>query len=149
MNISAYPEQGADAPRSPVALVGAGPGHPGLLTVRAVELLKRADLVLYDRLVPVRLLDAVPAGAQRICVDSLHGSHPERWPEIYQLMIDAARQGLIEFRALFPQLNSVAMVINAERNIPHSHPLLIDAREKVHDGLMLAGLATGERPGLR
>jgi uroporphyrinogen III methyltransferase/synthase len=76
-----------------VALVGAGPGHPGLLTVRAVELLKRADLVLYDRLVPVRLLDAVPAGAQRICVDSLHGSHPERWPEIYQLMIDAARQG--------------------------------------------------------
>ena len=63
--------------------------------------------------------------------------------------IDAARQGLIEFRALFPQLNSVAMVINAERNIPHSHPLLIAAREKVHDGLMLAGLATGERPGLR
>src|SRR6516162_3156483 len=63
--------------------------------------------------------------------------------------IDAARQGLIEFRALFPQLNSVAMVINAERNIPHSHPLLIAAREQVHDGLMLAGLATGERPGLR
>ena len=54
--------------------------------------------------------------------------------------IDAARQGLIEFRSLFPQLNSVATVINAEQNISHSHPLLIDARKKVHDGLMLAGL---------
>jgi uroporphyrinogen III methyltransferase/synthase len=76
-----------------VALVGAGPGNPGLLTVRAVELLSKADLVLYDRLVPVRLLDGVPPTAQRICVDALHGSHPERWPEIYQIMIDAARQG--------------------------------------------------------
>lgn len=54
--------------------------------------------------------------------------------------IDVARQGLIEFRSLFPQLNSVATVINAEQNISHSHPLLIDARKKVHDGLMLAGL---------
>lgn len=77
----------------PVALLGAGPGNPGLLTVRAAELLTRADLVLYDRLVPVRLLDHVPARCQRICVDSLHGTHPERWPEIYQIMIDAARQG--------------------------------------------------------
>lgn len=77
----------------PVALVGAGPGNPGLLTLRAVELLARADLVLYDRLVPVRLLDRVPVAARRICVDSLHGTHPERWPEIYQTMIDAARQG--------------------------------------------------------
>jgi uroporphyrinogen III methyltransferase/synthase len=90
----------SDAPSSsveppyPVALVGAGPGNPGLLTLRAVELLSRADLVLYDRLVPVRLLDHVPATARRICVDALHGSHPERWPEIYQLMIDGARQGL-------------------------------------------------------
>ena len=57
--------------------------------------------------------------------------------------IDAARQGLIEFRDLFPQLNSIATVINAERNIPHSHPLLIDARKKVHDGLMLAGMPAG------
>lgn len=57
---------------------------------------------------------------------------------------DAARQALIGFRALFPQLDSVAAVINAERNIRHSHPLLIDARKKVHDGLMLAGLPAEE-----
>jgi tetratricopeptide (TPR) repeat protein len=60
--------------------------------------------------------------------------------------IDAARQALIEFKDLFPRLNSVAMVINAERNIPHSHPLLIDARKKMHDGLRLAGLPEGETP---
>jgi uroporphyrinogen III methyltransferase/synthase len=77
----------------PVALVGAGPGNPGLLTLRAAELLQRADLVLYDRLVPVRLLDTVPTKAQRLCVDALHGTHPERWPEIYQIMIEAARRG--------------------------------------------------------
>src|SRR5579871_3710592 len=76
-----------------VALVGAGPGNPGLLTLRAVELLSRAQIVLYDRLVPVRLLDHVPPSAERICVDALHGTHPERWPEIYQIMIDAARRG--------------------------------------------------------
>jgi len=77
----------------PVALVGAGPGNPGLLTLRAVELLSRADLILYDRLVPVRLLDHAPDSARRIAVDALHGKHPERWQEVYQLMIDAARQG--------------------------------------------------------
>jgi uroporphyrinogen III methyltransferase/synthase len=64
-----------------------------LLTLRAVELLVHADLILYDRLVPVRLLDHGAPRAQRICVDSLHGTHPERWPEIYEIMIEAARQG--------------------------------------------------------
>jgi len=58
--------------------------------------------------------------------------------------IEGAQRTLGEFRALFPQLNTVANVINAERSIPHSQPLLIDARKKVHDGLLLAGLPTGE-----
>jgi uroporphyrinogen III methyltransferase/synthase len=89
------PDTPFSSPESPaVALVGAGPGSPGLLTLRAAELLARAELVLYDRLVPVRLLDHLPETARRICVDALHGTHPERWPEIYQIMIDAARQGL-------------------------------------------------------
>lgn len=77
-----------------VALVGAGPGHPGLLTLRAVACLAEADLVLYDRLVPARMLDHAPDKARRLCVDELPGCHPDRWPQIYQAMIDAARQGL-------------------------------------------------------
>jgi uroporphyrinogen III methyltransferase/synthase len=75
-------------------LVGAGPGHPGLLTLRAVECLRQADLVLYDRLVPLRLLDHAPAAARRVCVDELAACHPDRWPHIHRTMIDAARQGL-------------------------------------------------------
>jgi uroporphyrinogen III methyltransferase/synthase len=63
------------------------------LTLRAVECLAGADLVLYDRLVPVRLLEHAPPGARRVCVDEFHGCHPERWPEIYQTTIEAARRG--------------------------------------------------------
>ncbi len=76
-----------------VWLVGAGPGDPGLLTVRAVECLAQADLVLYDQLVPPRLLEYAPAGAERICVADLPGRHPERYPHIHRTMIEAARLG--------------------------------------------------------
>lgn len=51
-----------------VYLVGAGPGDPGLLTVRAAALIATADLVAYDRLSPGEVLDLVPAHAERICV---------------------------------------------------------------------------------
>lgn len=76
-----------------VFLVGAGPGNPGFLTLRAVECLAQADVVLYDKLVPIRLLDHAPAHAQRICVAELPGCHPERYPHIHRTMIDTARQG--------------------------------------------------------
>ena len=56
----------------------------------------------------------------------------------------AAQEALIEFNALFPQLNTVAAVLDAEVSILFSHPLLIEARQKVHDGLLLAGLPAGE-----
>jgi uroporphyrinogen III methyltransferase/synthase len=81
-----------------VALVGAGPGNPGLLTLRAVELLGRADLVLYDRLAPARALEYAPPGARRVCVNDLADCHPERGPHVQQMMIDAARQGLFVVR---------------------------------------------------
>jgi len=51
-----------------VYLVGAGPGDPGLLTIRAAALIATADLVAYDRLSPAEVLDLVPAHAERICV---------------------------------------------------------------------------------
>src|SRR5262249_54959784 len=76
-----------------VSLVGAGPGNPGLLTLRAVECLARADLVLYDQLVPPRLLEHAPPSAERVCVDKLAPCHPERYPHIQRTLIEAARQG--------------------------------------------------------
>ena len=51
-----------------VALVGAGPGDPGLITVRGVECLRRADLVLYDYLVNPRILAHLRAGAEAVCL---------------------------------------------------------------------------------
>lgn len=83
-----------DHPLPPlVSLVGAGPGHPGLLTLRAVECLARADLVLYDKLVPRRLLDHAPPSAERVCVTDLPGCHPGRYDHIHRTLIDNARQG--------------------------------------------------------
>ncbi len=76
-----------------VWLVGAGPGDPGLLTVRAVECLRQADLVLYDRLVAPPLLSHAPASARRVCVDELAPAHPDRWPLVNRMMIDAANEG--------------------------------------------------------
>jgi uroporphyrinogen III methyltransferase/synthase len=76
-----------------VYLVGAGPGNPGLLTLRAAEILAEADLVVHDKLVPPALLDHVRPAAQRICVTDLSESHVERYRPIQQTLIEAARQG--------------------------------------------------------
>jgi uroporphyrin-III C-methyltransferase len=54
-----------------VALVGAGPGDPGLITVRGLELLRACDAVVYDRLVAEELVDEAPDDALRICRDGL------------------------------------------------------------------------------
>ncbi|MFM7148749.1 MAG: uroporphyrinogen-III C-methyltransferase [Gemmataceae bacterium] len=81
-----------------MALVGAGPGHPGHITVRAVEWLRRADVVLHDRLVAPALIDHAPASARRICVEELGPCHAQRLPLILDTMIDLARQGLCVVR---------------------------------------------------
>jgi uroporphyrinogen III methyltransferase/synthase len=83
------------SPSSPalVSLVGAGPGHPALITLRAVECLRQADLVLYDHLAPEALLDYAPRHAERICVTALAPKHAERCLPIHEMMIAAARQG--------------------------------------------------------
>ena len=76
-----------------VFLVGAGPGSPGLLTVRGAEVLGRADLVLYDQLVPERLLDLAPPHAEKVCVRDLPGTHPDKYPHIHKRLIETASAG--------------------------------------------------------
>src|SRR5689334_15827259 len=76
-----------------VFLVGAGPGNPGLLTVRAVEVLRQADFILYDKLVAARILELAPPTATAVCVTDLAECHKDRHRPAVQAMIDAARQG--------------------------------------------------------
>jgi uroporphyrinogen III methyltransferase/synthase len=81
-----------------VYLVGAGPGDPGLLTLRGAECLKRADLVLYDYLVSPRLLEHARPSAQCICLGK-HGRGRIMSPaEVQAHMIDAAHRGLMVVR---------------------------------------------------
>jgi uroporphyrinogen III methyltransferase / synthase len=76
-----------------VALVGAGPGDPGLITVRGLALLRRADVVVYDRLVDPRLLDEAPLEAQRIFAGKASGAHALSQERINALLIAHARRG--------------------------------------------------------
>ncbi len=75
-----------------VALVGAGPGDPGLITVRGLELLRRADVVVYDRLVHPRLLDEAPR-ARRIFAGKAAGRHALAQERINALLVTHARRG--------------------------------------------------------
>ena len=76
-----------------VYLVGAGPGDPGLITAQGLELLRSAEVVVYDRLVSPALVAAAPASAERVFV----GKHPHetgtRQQDINALLVDRARRG--------------------------------------------------------
>jgi uroporphyrinogen III methyltransferase / synthase len=76
-----------------VHLVGAGPGDPGLLTVRALDLLRRADLVVYDRLSQESLLDLAPAGAERVDVGKAPGHVRLTQDEINALLVERGKSG--------------------------------------------------------
>ena len=80
-------------PVGTVSLVGAGPGDPGLLTVRGRELLRTADVVVYDRLVNPALLDETPRGALRIFAGKAAGAHGLPQAEINALLVAHARRG--------------------------------------------------------
>jgi len=76
-----------------VHLVGAGPGDPGLLTVRAAELIARADVILYDRLIPERALDGARADAVLIYVGKEGGGPQMPQEEINRLIVEHGRAG--------------------------------------------------------
>lgn len=76
-----------------VHLVGAGPGDPDLLTVKAHRLIREADVVVYDRLVGQGVLDLIPAGTARISVGKESGHHLLPQDEINDLLASLARPG--------------------------------------------------------
>ncbi len=75
---------------SKVYLVGAGPGDPGLLTIKALHLLEKADVVVYDRLVSDAILDLIPGGVARINVGKAAGRHSMPQEQINDLLVSLA-----------------------------------------------------------
>lgn len=76
-----------------VALVGAGPGDPELLTIKALRLIQAANVVVYDRLIAPEILEMVPSGVARICVGKQPRFHPVPQSEINALLIRLAGEG--------------------------------------------------------
>jgi uroporphyrin-III C-methyltransferase len=84
--------------RGRVILVGAGPGDPGLLTLKAVEALRIADIVVHDGLIDPAVLDHAPAHAQRISVAKKRARHTLPQEAINALIIAHVRAGSIVVR---------------------------------------------------
>ena len=84
-----------EAVKSPgkVFICGAGPGDPGLATVRAVELVRKCDVILYDRLVSKQIISQIPARAQKIYVGRSVGDPTTHQDDTNSLMVRYARQG--------------------------------------------------------
>lgn len=76
-----------------VYLVGAGPGDPGLITTKGLELLRSADVVVYDRLVPAALVAEAPPSAERVFVGKYPHEPGADQPDINALLVDRARHG--------------------------------------------------------
>ncbi len=74
-------------------LVGAGPGDPGLLTLKAARLLEVADVVVYDNLVSDAILDRLPPRAERVYAGKEAGSHTMDQPTINALLAERAQNG--------------------------------------------------------
>ena len=76
-----------------VYLIGAGPGDPGLITVKGLEFIKQCDTIIYDRLGTYQLLEMVKPDCLRIYVGKQAGSHYKKQPEINEILVEEGRKG--------------------------------------------------------
>ena len=76
-----------------MTLVGAGPGDPGLLTVKGRAALEGAEVVVYDRLVGPEILALMPEGAKKIDVGKTASRHPVPQGQINEVLVEEARAG--------------------------------------------------------
>ena len=76
-----------------VFICGAGPGDPKLLTLRAMEILKTCNIVLYDRLVAKEIIDQIPAGSERVYVGRTVGEPTTHQDRTNELMAKYAKRG--------------------------------------------------------
>ncbi len=81
-----------------VYLVGAGPGHPELLTLKAAELLRTCDVVVYDRLIQEEVLALAKPAAERLYMGKPVGKHESRQQEIHEVLAGKAREGKMVVR---------------------------------------------------
>ncbi len=81
-----------------VFICGAGPGDPGLATVRAMQLVKSCDVVLYDRLVGKEIVDQIPEGTEKVYVGRSVGDPTTHQQRTNRLMVKYARQGKLVLR---------------------------------------------------
>jgi uroporphyrin-III C-methyltransferase/precorrin-2 dehydrogenase/sirohydrochlorin ferrochelatase len=89
--VTAAPATGASV-LGEVYLIGAGPGDPDLLTLRALQLLQQADVILYDRLVSPQVLERARRDAELIFVGKTQGEHGQQ-DQIHELLLQHARAG--------------------------------------------------------
>jgi len=113
----------AKANKGRVYLIGAGPGDPELITVKAQRLIESADVILYDWLISVELLRTLPENAQRVFVGKRANKHSMQQAEISKLLVKYAQQGHTVVRlkggdpSIFARVNEEADAL-AEHNIP-------------------------------
>lgn len=94
MNGVARRRQRSDVPGGRVVLVGAGPGDPDLLTLKAARAIAECEVVVYDHLVGAAILDLIPPQARRIYAGKEAGRHALPQPEINALLVRLGREGL-------------------------------------------------------
>ena len=75
-----------------VTLIGAGPGDPDLITLKAVKALKKADVIIYDRLANEQILEHAPENVKLIYVGKKAGEHYKKQTEINQIIVDNAKK---------------------------------------------------------